>query len=503
MEYLFNKKKGNAAFIFVTAITTIITFFIIIFFLVDNVDYIATEKDDIACRAIVMGQSSTVYKTVSEFTKDLDLRCKKDFIESEAIGQEEVFEEVSNSMLRCWQRYGSGEEDFLSNFNSDGSWCFTCAKLAFKNDDNAYSYSLGETNFIDWLSKQYDEIDGEQVSYLETMQLKYSDIDSGRFDEISIAIDELQSLVDQEDPALRPLIYLLSEQNQNLIDLYKKQIYTGEEMYVVYRFDRLEKDTMETLVNVGVGMAAGLATEFVVESVVTFGFGAVPSAVSKVASVIKAGKTTLIIKEKLTKAMSLIGDSIKFSKRTKMVASSVDDAMDASIVVRSVDDLYDLADNIGDAQDGVSLSNYVRTMADDLNKMGIDNMDDVVEHTYDTIDEGKRLVVVTDDIIDEAKRLPDADFDDIRQLERQHEEVAGLLEGTSNVNDLNNNVDLKVKISTLLKNSARTAGVIVGGYVGYNYNDNNRQYVDVMTKEQYFRLCGAEPLTVERKGIFG
>jgi hypothetical protein len=296
---------------------------------------------------------------------------------------------------------------------------------------------------------------------------------------------------------------MLSEQNQNLLDLYKKQIYTGEDIYVVYRYDKLDKDTMEVLIQIGQGIGVGLITEFAFESLITWGFGTIPSAISKIPRIVKAGKTTVAIEEKMGKAMVLIGDSVKYTKTAQRVSSGADDVYDASIIVRKVDDLFDVADSLDDARDGVGIANYVRSMADDLNRMGIDDISDLSEHTYDTIEEGKRLALITDDIIDAKKQLPDADFDQIAQLERQQEEVAGLLETTSNVNDLNQNIDLKAKIGTMVSNSAKVAAGTAGGIVGYNYNDNNRQYVDVMTKEQYFRLCGSEPTTIERRGVFG
>ena len=90
------------------------------------------------------------------------------------------------------------------------------------------------------------------------------------------------------------------------------------------------------------------------------------------------------------------------------------------------------------------------------------------------------------------------EIDDLKSLESDLNNYISKAGG--DVNTLND-IDKKsfvdkskdyLKRMTLITATTAAAGGVAGGVVGYNYNDNSNQYVDIMTQEQYYRLCGTQ-----------
>ncbi len=482
-----NKKADMASF-FVITILLVASFFIIWNYSVSNTNVIVTESEDLLCRKLTMAKDNTGVNIASEFIDILNKNCRKDNIESNANTQDEVFKETAESMKRCWYKYGEGQADFLSRLNSNGNWCFTCGKLIFEKTDDVYSYS---NEFIPWLeSNKFDGKDGSMVSYAEYMNLKYVDVDADHMIEIRDAINDLTA---QDEAEMRPFLYYLSEQNQNLLDLRKKQINTNEDIYVVYRYDRLDKKTTELLVDVGGGILAGIATELVVEGAMTLGVGAALKIVALPGTLILKGEKLAEFQKKMNKIVDMIGRAVKYTK-TKKVVSGAEDI--TSIVVSSSDDIRKISNDIAKVQP--LIADDMLSIANVIDSKSLRYIDDLADANFDTIDEGKRMVEMSKDLVENTKRVNGADANRFNVIDGEYEVISRKFSAIDDVAALNNNKEFKINIADFIKNSLRISAAVAGGYIGYTYNDNSRQYVDILTKEQYYRLCGSEPRGMDK-----
>jgi len=102
-------------------------------------------------------------------------------------------------------------------------------------------------------------------------------------------------------------------------------------------------------------------------------------------------------------------------------------------------------------------------------------------------------------------QIKDSEFIDSDLIKLGKQENKIITNQIEDFKDLQKQVDLMDDVNTpdaLMKKSeyVRSFFVLtsaaVGSYVGYNLDFDNNQYVDIMTQEQYYRLCGTEPLGI-------
>lgn len=490
----YNKnKKGDATFVMVSALIMILSFFVILGFFTSSSKYVASEIDDIACRALISAKDNLAFQVAGEFTKAIGIKCKKDVVELESVDLEDVYKDVADYMGKCWYRYGEGEYDFLSRFNSEGDWCFTCAKIEFKDGEFVYPYSANYKNiqsFVEWTQKnKFKTANGTEMKYSDYFNMKYVKIDDVKeLEDIQKDIDELKTEMEQDpDAALLPLIFYMGGKNMEMVDLANKQIDTNDKVYIVYRYERLNEETMDVVGDVLLGMGAGLVTELAVESAATFLVGAtiaIPKATFK--GLIGAAKFTKY-SEKIAKLSEKIGSKIKYSKASDVVENVK--SFDGSLK-----NLDDIAQSVKET-DSI-LSKRILDFTSDLRKHGITDMDKIdvsILSTKDDIDNvlSRSQSVVT--ALNKKKQL-NKNLEELEELKKIGDEIRPLIDNTGNIDEILADPSLVEKINKYLKLSARTAAVVAGGSVTYAYNSNYRQYVDILTPEQYYRSCGTEPI---------
>lgn len=248
-------KKANITFIVITVIISILSFFIYLGFFAGIQGNLVSETDDLICRAFVAAKDTKIVKTAEFFSK-INEKCKKDDITIKSKTRNEIFKETSDIMVRCWYRYGEGNYDFMSNFNTEGNWCFSCATIKFKGDAKGNVYNFNQ--FKDWANQNKFKLkNGTEIEYANYLNIKYSDISENDLGEMKGLLDD-GSLANDED--LRPMAIYIQEQYDYLQDLKLKEINTNENVYVVYRYDRVSRDIGEIITEIGKNMAIGAAT---------------------------------------------------------------------------------------------------------------------------------------------------------------------------------------------------------------------------------------------------
>lgn len=486
-------KKGDATFVMVSALIMILSFFVILGFYTSSSKYIATEVDDIACRALISAKDNLAFQVAGEFTKAVGIKCKKDVVELESVYLDDVYKDVADYMGRCWYRYGEGEFDFLSRYNSEGNWCFTCAKIEFKDGDFVYPYSANYNkaeSFIDWTKKNSFEMpNGSKIKYSEYFNLKSIEInDVKELYDIQEDIDELKTEMEQDpDAALLPLIFYMGDKNLEMVDLANKQIDLNDKVYIVYRYDRLNEDSMKIIGDVLIGMGAGLLTEIAIESAATFFVGA-PIAL------IKGGWKSVLLSTKLTKysekigkISEKIGSKIKYTKSSKLVDNV--NTFDGSLTK-----LDELVVNL-EKTDSI-LSGKIFDLTKNLRKHGITNIDEIDVSILRTKDDINNVLSRSQSVVSALnnKKQLIKNLDELDEIKKIGDEIRPLIDKADSVEDVLGNPSLVENINKYLKYSARTAATVAGGSVAYAYNSNYRQYVDILTPEQYYRSCGTEPM---------
>lgn len=306
-------------------ILTLFMFFIMLNVLTGNYSIVASELDDQRCNIFVQGAGTTLYKAV-DFFSNINVQCKKDRISISEDDKETVFREVADSMYRCWNRYGSGEHDFMSNVDTEGEWCYTCAKIDFE-ENAVFGLSLSQQEqeifeykeFIRWTRENSPE-DSED-SYYDSMRLLYTDMNDQDLVEINQIMRDFELTVEeiQEEPEMRALVAHTSDEYQDLIDLRTKKINTAEDIYVVYKYNRADDGAV-------VEVMSAMAVSFGTAIVVDIGVGLVTGGAGFAKLVATGAKNTakLLKLGRVIEAVKKIGKAKKFSKTYTISEDAVD-----------------------------------------------------------------------------------------------------------------------------------------------------------------------------------
>lgn len=539
-------KKAQIYKILIQVILVVLGFLVILTFITTNVNHLASESEDKACTFFISGKESSLYQNTDEagklfgsndinlFLRKLNGLCKTDQVTSDAQTKEEAFEEVATSMNRCWKRYGEGEYEFLESTKTQGQWCFTCAVVEFEDDIEGESI-VPYNEYVDWLKgdnfvEEEDE-DGatNKVRYYDAFRVKYVDISDEQLQELNINILEV---LGEEDSSTKELATVLTDQFQALKDLKLKEINLQEKNYVVYRVDRIERDFDERVLDAGQGALYGslgaLAAGALFESaaitgvcaagslVATGGLGAPLCAVGGavtfvgkfVSNVVDVAVTSSRITTKIFRIMKSIKESVSFSKELR-VAENVE----RIVVDEKTYHIYEGIKNFdADPADLRKFEQVIRAsdpqraddikaLADLMEGMDIPRLSSLNVEIMKNEDNLRKLQeFFNSPDIDHERFIDDLaaqETDLVKQisehkafLELAREEVGSV--GSLDVQKLDQTDGVGVR-SYLRFFAAGGAGVL--GAAIYGGSDmKSIQYVDLLTQEQYYRLCGTAPV---------
>lgn len=509
------QKKSNATYIFVLVITTVLFFLIYSFYITNLMSSIVPTTDDKICRAYVAAKSFPGVK-IGEFFSNLNLKCKKDYIKIDSTKQDKVFTTIGDEMKRCWNRYGEGKYDFLSNYDSaTGTWCFVCGELDF-SDDAQIKPIYKFNDFIDWSKKTKLMLaNGSQTTYYNYINMKYSNADEKKFYDLRQQIDALK---EEQDSSFKELLFVLNEQYEYLYDLSHKKIKTDETNYVVYRFDRVSSgfaQRTQTALYAGVGtLIAGFVISNYIEtiawgtatSVVCGATGALTGVTLGAASpslilcALMGGKTVESI------GKDTIETSAKISKFTKLdsLASKIKESLvftkEAKIALAfkkftgSVDELLKIGAKVSkfDGKYGESLIELGKT----LSKAGITHIDDIgtkiaakerrIEILKDATYSLMKNNGLTEDCIKRLQKTNTKIFTQLQTLKKLQTDASDVAKmKTADITK-----EQASKLFKYVKTFAIVGSSIAAGTAAYQLDVDSRQHVELMTKEQYYRVCG-------------
>jgi len=479
--FRFNKKSVIQNF-FIVFVISFISFFILLVQTVDLGNNLTTESSDIACRSYVSLKGSVPVQ-IGEFFMELNNKCKKDYYSEKVKSEDEAFDLVSESMKRCWNRYGEGKYDFLNSFNKDGNWCFECAEIDFKNSNEKIGKeSLKYKDYIDYLDKKKIN---ETSSYLDYMNLKYyypsDDDEDQEFVSIKSSLDEI--LQDGGDDQ-KSIALILSDRYSYLNDLRKKEINLDEKVFVVYRYDKPDKNFAQSIANAAIGAAFGMAGTIVAGVAVDYAFGAAICAFAwnpigaaacliygstKIINSVKKGKNAVKFAKNIERVKIILSKVFKFSKM-KNVIKIENVAVDALKMEKSLGKIskWSKIKNIfkkGESLNLKEIESRIEELAKDKKQL-----DNLFENSYDFISD-----------------------DTFNKMVDKESKIMGEIQGLQKEgNSIKNSVDDPKKKKNYVKKSARIIVAAAGAFVAEGINLNSNQYVDVMTQEQYYRLCGTQ-----------
>ena len=400
-----------------------------------------TTADKVVCQNFLKVKSSTAFKAF-DFIYDVNLKCKKQELVIDSPNKEDIFREIATSMKNCYEMYGSGELNFESNFN-ERDYCFLCSQIEFENKDKAYSFE----EYVNWTRENSFDEESSSTFY-EDMNLKEGVRSDRDLLDMQMTIDELK-----EDSDLIDFAIMFSYQKNYIIDLINKEIDTNQKGYIVYRFDVLDEELKDSLKNTLYGVGVGIISEIVFSSIVKSGTSFAMCSLGSPILGVFCGTVSLTSSafKGVFKAGKLAKASLKINKLSQITNKLVITSKSSKVLKQ-----YSSLSNKYKLPKKGSVDDYLRKLEDLLNNKG-----------------GKGYV----------------DRKEMEKLEEfytllSRSNKAGHLKGFS-VSDL-----FKAKNFKYLM-----LGIVPGvsGTLASLYTDENLQYVEYLTQEEYFRKCGFNP----------
>ena len=262
-----SNKRGDVTFVFGVIVITTITFFVLFFFFLDISGSVSSDAQDIACRALIFGKDLGKVPKIGVFFYEMKQKCHVDEIRVNNKDRDSTLKPIAEEMVRCWYRYGNGEKDFLSSWDTTdgdttGEWCFKCGSIEFRNDDvdDVYEYS----DLIDWMkNNEFKTNNGSSISYFDYVNIAVADDLSSSYNpsfegfQDGLSSSEGQRSegesgegTDRElDKEVAELYFEMQISGVEFLNSYRFKKINPEEgkLFVVYRFFRIEKDIFDDI----------------------------------------------------------------------------------------------------------------------------------------------------------------------------------------------------------------------------------------------------------------
>jgi hypothetical protein len=325
-------KKAMTAMIAVSLITLLVSAGVLLFVSQSQNELVSESLAQESCKLFTNLKASTSIDDLAQVTSLLNKGCIKEDLSIESTEEEVVFSSVSESMLRCWQRFGKGETDFLSKYDTDGQWCFTCARVQFDDVNTNDEYNFND--LVKWTQtekvEENEDSEEEVLTYYDSMTMKYVDEDNGLEQDLASALEEFKEVIEGDgelatNEDAQEVLYEINEQYQGYLDLKLKDFSSDDTMYIVYRYDRWEKGLTELTGDVVSDVIentiySGLAT-YAATAVLTGGISLVtaPVKIANVVSKVAKLKKLVSLSEKMGKLIKVSGKLRKTNSALKKV----------------------------------------------------------------------------------------------------------------------------------------------------------------------------------------
>ena len=255
-----------------TVVITLLVVILISVILGNSEEKLVSTVEDLACRTYLESYNSLVgqslafkdrYNQESKFFGEFTRYCKTEKILIEETEKEKIYQEISETTRKCWNRFGSGELKFLDFTQREGSYCFVCATINFEDEDLEVAYSNSDLGR--WMDNEIPKDKNEEnLNYRELSNFFYTDFtqNSENLHIESFRDDLANSLTLEKYEEYRPLLIEVSELFNYLYGVEYRTITPQETQFVVYRYN-LDDSSFETAATqVAVGVATGAALRF-------------------------------------------------------------------------------------------------------------------------------------------------------------------------------------------------------------------------------------------------
>lgn len=278
MNTLNNYKKKHSQMGSLQALVTILLAVVIILLSINvlnsNSSQLVSATQDAACRTFLQSYDTLAgrgeatrerFSAESSFFGELVNFCRTELLIFESRDKEDVFNLYSQAARRCYERYGSGNLNFLDFTQRKGAYCFVCAEVEFENveDGEFQSYSYEELG--KWMEEEIPENRNiNRENYRDLSNLLYVSLLEGA--DIRLVRDQIQSQSSEFTGESRLAFISLQAQFDYLNSIYTRELPIQEKSYVVYKYEN--DDLYNPLV--GAMVSTGLASRAVRQGAMSY-----------------------------------------------------------------------------------------------------------------------------------------------------------------------------------------------------------------------------------------
>jgi hypothetical protein len=119
----------------------------------------------------------------------------------------------------------------------------------------------------------------------------------------------------------------------------------------------------------------------------------------------------------------------------------------------------------------------------------LEDFNEVYKYSKDILNKQNFKDIYEEEKLEQSMKIADLNKlqDEIADMEKR---IDGMAEGAEKTKDTNKLIENKKQ---LIYGTTMVVSTATGAYAGASMNFKENQYVDVMSAEQYYRLCGTEP----------
>jgi hypothetical protein len=499
-----NNKKTISPMNIIIAITIFVIIFVLMFvYIAERGTKLGSTQEDLACRAYLkLKSTSAVEASEFLFFNDVRNRCVQDYVDENVDDKNETFNIIADSMQRCWYRYGEGQYDFLNFMKDKGNWCFTCAEIILDNNDEnkIYDYKDLVTHLKRSTFEREEEGETTNIAYFDHINIKYTD-ESVNFNYKSTE-DEIKNLYGRSegDFQIKALLLMLNGQLSHVRDAKNKAINTEENIYVVYRYDKFGDQSQEDIETLGlrgdtydtVKSGAELFIDYKalrlacrIPIPLACKAGLIWTALKSAERVINYANA-VAIRDDINNIYNNLNSVIKYSKSEASQTGLF-------TYMGKVSDIENIAKGV--ARSDKDFGDALFELQEALKKLKIEEVEGLktieIKEPSEIID----LQIVISKInknkyLDKIRNNEDASTSSLRELSSLETDMTVFV---------NLQAEEAIKDQVLMNSVINYIKVVIN--YASSLSDKNtievedftqRQYVDVMTEEQYYRVCGTK-----------
>jgi hypothetical protein len=517
-------KRGGLPFMVVLILVSLVSFGVIVNYFLSTNDIISSSFDDLQCNQLMKFKGSDIYE-ITDFFYQINTRCKVDQISiNKDYSKNDFYNKIADSSVSCFDRYGKGEYDFLEKYNANGNWCFLCAKVDIEERSENFEEFF---DFITWTKENKVNETSTYYDYTNYVYFDPSNENLQKVDELNLEVNEIINQVVGETPEFEDISLYMLEEYQTLIDYQLKNFDIEDTYYITYRFTRVDKNTQEQfedlMINTRNAVIGGVVASIGAEIAIGATVGAVAGQVCNVVPVVGGFvcgvgggiiggvvggiKGLISVGSQGSKAIIKIARVIKkinilkhFSKKAK-VTNVLDDVIEVSFksgkkvnVPKIIESKNIIPEDLNMLSEILRADNKFPDEVIHLEKledfMKINNLNNLEKIN----DYNPNFINYLEDIssFSPSSKIDNLNPQIIKPLNDLKPDLVNTIDNLKSGKQLD--IDDKKVIVTYTKLFVIALGVGVG--IAYEDNlDDSNQYVDIMTKEEFYRQCGFPPGT--------